>query len=204
MKSPILGSSYVTRSINAANNRMVNLFPEVISEGGLEPAFLNRAPGLELLVAVGTGPVRGLWQYGGYAYVVSGNTLYRIDNQYAITTLGVVANDGPVSMADDGNYLFVACNGPSFVYNATTTIFAQITDVDFPGALTVSYLDGYFVFIEPDSQRVWVTELLDPLLVDPLDFASAEGNPDGLVSSITDHSEVWLFGTTPPKVQVFR
>ena len=200
MKSPILGSSYVARSINAANNRMVNLFPEVIAEGGLEPAFLNRAPGLQLLVAVGTGPVRGLWQYGGYAYVVSGNTLYRVDDQYAITTLGVVANDGPVSMADDGTYLFVACNGPSFVYNATTTVFAQITDVDFPGALTVSYLDGYFVFIEPDSQRVWVTELLDPLLIDPLDFASAEGNPDGLVSSITDHSEVWLFGTTSVEV----
>jgi hypothetical protein len=200
MKSPILGSAYVTRSINAANNRMVNLFPEIVSEGGKEPAFLNRAPGLRLLTTVGTGPVRGLWQYGGYAYVVSGNTLYRVDNQYAITTLGVVANDGPVSMADDGNYLFVACNGPSFVYNATTTVFVQITDVDFPGALTVSYLDGYFVFIEPDSQRVWVTALLNPLAVDPLDFASAEGNPDGLVSSITDHSEIWLFGTTSVEV----
>jgi len=200
MKSPILGSAYVTRSINAANNRMVNLFPEVVAEGGLEPAFLNRAPGLQLLVTVGTGPVRGLWQYGGYGYVVSGNTLYRIDNEYNITTLGVVANDGPVSMADNGNHLFIACNGPSFIYNATTTIFAQITDVDFPGALTVSYLDGYFVFIEPDSQRVWVTELLDPLLIDPLDFASAEGSPDGLVSSITDHSEIWLFGTTSVEV----
>jgi hypothetical protein len=200
MKSPILGSAYTARSVNAADNRMINLFPEVVAEGGLEPAFLNRAPGLQLLVAVGTGPVRGLWQYGGYGYVVSGNTLYRIDNQYAITTLGVVANDGPVSMADDGNHLFVACNGPSFIYNATTTVFAQITDVDFPGALTVSYLDGYFVFIEPDSQRVWVTDLLNPLAVDPLDFASAEGNPDGLVSSITDHSEIWLFGTTSVEV----
>jgi len=200
MKSPILGSAYVTRSINAANNRMVNLFPEIIAEGGKEPAFLNRAPGLRLLTTVGTGPVRGLWQYGGYGYVVSGNTLYRIDNQYNITTLGVVANDGPVSMSDNGTQLFVACNGPSFVYNATTNAFAQITDPDFPGALTVSYLDGYFVFIEPNSQRVWVTSLLDPFSIDPLDFASAEGSPDGLVSSITDHSEVWLFGTTSVEV----
>ena len=200
MRSPILGSAYVTRSINAANNRMVNLFPEIIAEGGKEPAFLNRAPGLRLLTTVGTGPVRGLWQYGGYGYVVSGNTLYRIDNEYNITTIGVVANDGPVSMADDGNHLFIACNGPSFIYNATTLLFGQITDVDFPGALTVSYLDGYFVFIEPDSQRVWVTELLDPLLIDPLDFASAEGSPDNLISSITDHSEIWLFGTNSVEV----
>ena len=190
----------MTRSINAANNRMVNMYPEIIAEGGKEPAFLNRAPGLRLLTTVGQGPVRGEWQYGGYAYIVSGNTLYRIDNLYNITTIGVVANDGPVSMSDNGTQLFIACNGPSFVYNATTLAFAQITDVDFPGALTVSYLDGYFVFIEPNSQRVWTTTLLDPLSIDPLDFASAEGSPDNLVSSITDHSEVWLFGTNSVEV----
>lgn len=200
MQSPILGSAYVARSVNAADSRMVNLFPEVIPEGGHTPAFLNRAPGLKLEVAVGTGPVRGLWTFGGYAYVASGNTLYKLDSTYNITALGTLANDGPVSMADDGTHLFVACNGPSFVYNATTDAFGQITDPDFPGALTVSYLGGYFVFIEPDSQRVWVTSLLDPTSIDPLDFASAEGSPDGLVSSITDHSEVWLFGTNSVEV----
>ena len=200
MQSPILGSAYTARSVNAADNRMINLFPEIIPEGGHTPAFLNRAPGLKLEIAVGTGPVRGLWTFGGYAYVASGNTLYRLDSEYNITTIGTLANDGPVSMADDGTHLFIACNGPSFVYNATTLAFGQITDVDFPGALTVSYLGGYFVFIEPDSQRVWVTELLDPTSIDPLDFASAEGSPDGLVSSITDHSEVWLFGTNSVEV----
>lgn len=200
MQSPILGSAYTARSVNAADNRMINLFPEIIPEGGHTPAFLNRAPGLRLEVAVGTGPVRGLWTFGGYAYVASGNTLYKLDTEYNITTIGTLANDGPVSMADDGTHLFIACNGPSFVYNATTLAFGEITDPDFPGALTVSYLGGYFVFIEPDSQRVWVTELLDPTSIDPLDFASAEGSPDGLVSSITDHSEVWLFGTNSVEV----
>lgn len=194
MKSPILGSAYTARSVNAAANRMINLFPEVIAEGGQEPAFLNRAPGLRLVTVVGTGPVRGLWTFDNNMYVVSGNTLYKVDTQYNITTLGVVANDGPVSMTDDGIHLMVACNGPSFVYNADTDVFGQITDPDFPGALTVSYLGGYFVFIEPNSQRVWTSTLLDPLSIDPLDFASAEGDPDHLVSSITDHSEVWLFG----------
>ena len=190
----------MARSVNAADSRMINLFPEVIPEGGHTPAFLNRAPGLKLEVAVGVGPVRGLWTFGGYAYVASGNTLYKLDTEYNITTLGTLANDGPVSMADDGTHLFIACNGPSFIYNASTDAFGEITDVDFPGALTVSYLGGYFVFIEPDSQRVWVTELLDPTSIDPLDFASAEGSPDGLVSSITDHSEVWLFGTNSVEV----
>ena len=49
MKTPIRGSTYVTRSDNAADARMVNLFPEVIPEGGKEPAYLQRCPGLQNL-----------------------------------------------------------------------------------------------------------------------------------------------------------
>lgn len=201
MKTPILGSAYVARSVNAADNRMVNLFPEIIPEGGKEPAFLNRAPGLKLKVSVGLGPIRGLWEFNGNLYVVSRDKLYKVDSTYTVTTLGTVAGtSGSVSMADNGTQLFVACNGPSYIYNATTNAFAQITDGDFPGAVTVAYLDGYFVFNEPNSQKIWVTSLLDGLSVDPLDFASAEGSPDGVVGIIADHREIWVFGTNSVEV----
>ena len=42
MKTPILGSAYVARSVNAADARMINLFPEVVPEAGMEPAFIQR------------------------------------------------------------------------------------------------------------------------------------------------------------------
>ena len=201
MKTPILGSSYVARSVNAADARMVNLFPEAIPEGGKEPGFLNRAPGLRLLANMGDGPIRGLWQFGGYGYAVSGETLYKIDSLFNVSVIGTVDGlSGPVSMVDNGTQLFIACDGPSFIYNSLTLAFAQITDVDFPGAVTVGYIDGYFVFNEPNSQRVWITSLLDGHSIDPLDFASAEGSPDGLVSLIVDHREIWLFGTNSVEV----
>jgi len=205
MKSPILGSAYVARSVNAADNRMVNLYPELIPEGGKEPAFLSRCPGLRRLVEVGTGPVRGLWKLNTYLYVVSGDIFYRLNligtsTRWRITTLGTVTGTGPVSISDNGTQIFIACNPDGFIYNATTEVFAQITDPDYPGAVTVGYLDGYFVFNEPDSSRVWVTSLLDGLSVDPLDFASAEGDPDNLVSLIVDHREAWLFGTNSVEV----
>jgi hypothetical protein len=201
MKSPILGSAYVARSVNAADNRMVNLFPEIVPEAGKSPAYLQRAPGLRLLTTVGTGPIRGVSSFDGNLYVVSGEQLFKLDSNYAITVLGTVSGaTGPVSMANNGIQLFVACNGPSFVYNSSTLAFGQITDPDFPGALTVSFLDGYFVFIEPNSQSVWVTALNDPTSIDPLDFASAEGDPDNLVSSVVNQSQVWLFGTNSVEV----
>lgn len=201
MKSPILGSSYVARSVNAADSRMVNLFPEIVPEGGKEPAFLNRAPGLRLLANMGDGPIRGLWQYEGSGYAVSGNTLYKLDTLWNATVIGTVSGSpGPVSMSDNGTQLFIACNGPSYIYNRLTNEFKQIDDPDFPGAVTVGYLNGYFVFNEPNSQRVWITQLLDGQSIDPLDFASAEGSPDGLVSLLISHREAWLFGTNSVEV----
>ena len=200
MKSPILGGSVVARSVNAADNRLVNLFPEVVPEGGKEPGFLNRAPGLRLLTTVGAGPIRGMWQYGDYGYVVSGVELYKIDTAYTSTLLGTVSGTGPVSMADNGTQLFIACNPKGFIYNALTSVFVEITDVDFPGAQMVGYVDGYFVFTEPNSQRYWITSILEGTQVDPLDFASAEGDPDNIVSLIIDHREIWIFGNNSIEV----
>ena len=204
MKTPILGSSYVARSVNAADNRMVNLFPEIIPEGGKEAAFLSRCPGLEFLQTVGTGPIRGLWAHqtnGTDFYVVSGVQVFKLSGLTATPTLlGTVSGTGPVSIADNGTQIFFACNGPSYIYNEVTNVFQQITDPDFPGALTVGYLDGYFVFTEPNSQKVWVTSIFEGTQIDALDFASAEGSPDGLVGLIVDHREAWLFGTDSVEV----
>jgi hypothetical protein len=200
MKTPILGSAYVARSVNAADNRMVNLFPEVVPEGGKEPAFLQRAPGIISLATLGTGPVRGLWQFGSYLYAVSGNTLYQIDSSWTATAKGTIGGGGSVSMADNGTQLFIAANPTSYIYNSLTDVFQQITDPDFPGAVTVGYIDGYFVFNEPNSQKIWVTALLEGTSVDPLDYASAEGSPDGVVAVFVDHREVWVFGTNSTEV----
>lgn len=179
---------------------MVNLFPEVVPEGGKQPAFLQRAPGLPLRVTVGAGPIRGLWQHNSYLYVVSGDTFYQVSSSYVVTVKGTVTGTGPVTMADNGTQIMIAADPDGYIYNTSTGVFAQITDPDYPGASVVDYLDGYFVFIEPNSQRIWVTALLDGTAVDPLDFVSAEGDPDDVISMIVDHREVWLFGKNSTEV----
>jgi hypothetical protein len=103
-------------------------------------------------------------------------------------------------MVDNGTQLFIATNPVSYIYDAASETLAQITDIDFPGAVTVGYLDGYFIFQEPNSDRFWTSELLDGTQIDPLSFASAEGMPDTLISLFVDHREVWLFGTQSVEV----
>jgi hypothetical protein len=244
---------------------MVNIFPEVVPEGGKEAAWLQRAPGLRQLAIFPSGPVRGLWQYGDYGYAVAGTKLYRIDTDWSYHELGTVAGAGPVNMVDNGTQLFIAAGVNGYIYNdtdvtlscgttngdatvttadtsliwvglpvtgsgipsgttvlsitndttfelsanatATATVdltfsplFSDITDPDFPGAVGVGFLDGYFVFNEPNSQRFWVTAAYNGLSIDALDFASAEGSPDDLVTLIVDHREVWLFGINTVEV----
>jgi hypothetical protein len=126
---------------------------------------------------------------------VSGNQFFEINSSYTATLRGTVGGTGPVSMVDNGTQIFIATNPNGYIFNTSTNVFAQITDPDFPGAVTVAYLDGYFIFNPPNSQRFYLTALLDGTSVDPLDFASAEGSSDGLVALIVDHRELWLFGT---------
>jgi len=200
MDTPILGTSYVARSVNAADSRMVNLFPEAVAEGGKEAGFLSRCPGLRLLVTVGSGPIRGEWRAKDQGYVVSGVNLYKVSSSFGATLIGQVSGSGPVSMSDNGYQLFIACNPDGYVYNMNTEEFVKIIDPDFPGAVTVGFLDGYFVFNEPNSQRVWTTHLLEGTLIDSLSFASAEGSPDNLIAVVVDHREAWLFGTNSVEV----
>jgi len=200
MKTPILGQAYVARSVNAADDRMTNLFLELVPQEGKEQAFLSTAPGLRRLATIGSGPIRGMWTYGGKGYVVSGTELYQINTSYVATLLGTVAGTGPVSMADNGTQMFIAANPYGYIFNNSTSVFQQITDSDFPGASSVGYIDGYFVFTEPDSQKFWITAIYDGTSIDALDFASAEGSPDGLIGLIVDHREVWLFGINSVEV----
>jgi hypothetical protein len=207
VKTPILGQSYVARSINAADNRLVNLFPEAIPDGGKEAGFLNRAPGLQFLQTVGTGPIRALWAHqtnGSDFYVVSGIQVFKLTSTSATPQLlGTVSGTGPVSIADNGATIFFACNGPSYTYFEPTGEFNQITDENSPGAVTVAYIDNLFVFNEPNSQRIYSVDTVDPvtatyiypLVFSATDVASAEGSPDGVVAINVDHRQMWVFGT---------
>lgn len=196
MQSPILDGTYTARSVNAAASRLMNMYPEATQQGQTT-GFLQRAPGLLLLNTIGTGPIRGLWTFSDRAsiYVVSGTELYRVTTATGLATkIGDVTGTGRVGMSDNGIQLMITCNPDGFIYNQNTATFSQITDPDFPGAVQVAYIDGYFVFNEPNSSRAWVCALLDGLSVDPLDFASIDGNPDGLTALIVDHLEAWFFG----------
>jgi len=199
METPILGQAYTAKSLNAACNRLVNLYAESCADGGKVAAYLTRWPGRRLLVALG-GAIRGLWEFGGYGYAVAGEKLYQIDSNWNKTDLGSIPGAAPVSMSDNGYQLFISTNPDGYIYNSSTGVLSPVSDPDFPGSDMVTYVGGYFVYNQPGTQKFWISSVLDGSTVDALDYASAESNSDQLVAPINSHKELWLFGTKTTEI----
>jgi hypothetical protein len=141
---------------------------------------------------------------GGTAlYAVVGNGFYSINSAGDRTSLGsLVSSIGYVDMKI-GEQQLVIVDGPfGYTYNLTTLAFAQISDADFVGSARVAYVDGYYLFTEPQTQNFYISALEDASTLDALDATPVQGGPDRLVAVVGDHREAWLFGETTIEVWV--
>jgi hypothetical protein len=193
-----IGPSYKLNSVNVDCQRCINLYPELDELGTgkeKEIASLVGTPGLTLLQTIGLGPIRGMHRSSdGQFFVASGNKLYQVSSLWATTELGTLnSSTGHVSMADNGVTLMVVDEPSAYTVILSTLVFAQVTDPDYLGASQVTYQDGYFIFLEPDSGSFFISGLAD-VTFDALDIGTAEGLPDNLISIISDHRDLWLLG----------
>ena len=195
-----IGAAYMARSPNVAADRLINLIPEVVeTPKGKHVAAYYGTPGLRLTHTLsGSGGIRGLATVSttGRVFAVRGNTLYELFSGGTSLSRGTLnTNSGAVELSDNGVQLVMVDGTNGYVLTLATNVFQVITDPDFPAAKQIQFLDGYFVMPIPNTGQFTITSLYDATQVDALDFATAEGSPDLLVSLRVDHREVWLFGT---------
>ncbi len=164
--------------------------------------------GVDDFATPGNGPLRGGRVIKGIPYVVSGMELYSLTSTGAATLLGTIPNLDRVSIAGDGNNVMVVTKQDGYVWDGSSV--TQITDVDFPGADWVDYLDTYFVI--GINGTVYLSDSLDPTSWNALQFASAEASPDDIVGGIVEKRELFLGGrrsfkdwaTSTPTVPIDR
>lgn len=196
---PFLGGSGTHRSVTVSAERTVNLYP-VLDPAGKSPIALYGTPGLTRFATTSTGAGRGMIEASGRLFVVVGWTLYEVDSAGAATALGTLATiTGPVSMASNGLVVALVDGTHGYQFTLGTNVFAQITDPDWPAATRIDYQDGYFILNRAGTGQFVITSLYDTA-VDPLDFASAEGAPDSVISLMVNHRELWLFGESSTEV----
>lgn len=200
-KSQFLGGSDYGRSTAVAANRLINLFP-MTSQGGVS-AFYGW-PGLTTELSQGSIASGIYTAANGRCFAVIGNVFYEV-----ISTLGVLSltNRGAITsstvsrMTDNGLQLIIVNGTNGYIFTFATNVLALISDTDFPnGTKTISFLDGYFIGYSPNTQKFYISGLYDGTTWDPLDFASAEGDPDFNVGTIVTHRELIVFGESSGEV----
>ena len=194
MRIPFAINSYKHRDLPVSAQRLINWFVEAEPQNARSPLVLLPTAGLDRFSLLPTGPVRGMRVMGSYLYVVSGVGVYRVDVSGAYLFLGNIADGGPVSMADNGTQMAIAVPDTTQAWYATSTTLTQITDADFGGAVYCTSLDGFGVFVSPNSTQFFISGLKDMASYDALQFASAEADPDNLVAALRVGRELWLFG----------
>lgn len=200
MKFPgFIGPTYALPSLSVDAQRAINLYLET-DEAGTgtegEPMSYVGTPGLRLLNTLPTGPLRGVYtDTTGQLWAVGGNVLYQVAALWAYTAMGTLNTSlGPVSIKDNGSALVIVDGPYGYSYTFSSSTFAQITDPNFLGATQAEFMDGYLIFIKPNSQNFFNTNLR-ALTFTGLDVGTVEGSPDDLVGFIECQEYLYFFGT---------
>lgn len=192
----LFGIGQYGKSHNVTSQERLNCYIEVQPGDDRSRLAIYSTPGLDLFTSFGDTPIRGIYQRTDFIYVVHRGTFYEVNNAGVKTIRGTIGTtSGRVYMWDNGTQLMLTDGTLGYIYNFNTLVFTQIVDPDYPGAVTVTWQDGYFIINKPNSQRFYVSAIGDGLSWDALDFASAESNPDNIVSVWCDNSTLYLFGS---------
>lgn len=200
---PIPLGFYQSESLPFSAQRCINWIPTIPQSEALSSRALMQPSGLTQLVQTGLGACRGAWVVAGVPYFVMGNSLVSMSSTNAITNHGTIVGSGRVYMADNGALLVIVVPGGSaYVFDNVLLTLTQITDPDFQTSDTVVFYRGFFVFTTTDGKQLFVSNLNQPLAFDALDFGSAEGDPDRIITQVLDHDELSIIGSET--TEVFR
>ena len=189
MQIPILNGIYADTTPELRTSYPVNMVPVPI-KSGISNGFLRPGDGI---VANGTGPGidRGGINFQGSLYRVMGTKLVEIDSAGAVTILGDVG--GPVTQLVTFDYSFdllaIASGTRLYYWDPVASTLTQVTDPDLGIVLDVVWVDGYFM--TTDGEFLVVTELTNPLAVDPFKYGSSEADPDPVVALLKLRNEVY-------------
>lgn len=195
---PLPVDSYEHPSKPLSARRLVNLLAEQQPGSARSEVALVSAPGLVLAETYGTGPV---WAMNddlpGRLYVVSGSRLFRVRPDNVPEDLGNVGTTTPdkIITIAVGPTAVVVCVPPRAYICGHSDPMNQIGGDSFPGASSVAYLDGYFVFTGADNDsRFFCSKLLDPSAYDALDFAYSDGLPNVVRRVVAHEGDLWMLG----------
>lgn len=184
---PIINGIYTDNEPEIRTSYPVNLVP-VPKQSGISAGFLRPGDGI---VKDGNGPGidRGGISWNGICYRVMGSKLVTVSSTGTVTVLGDVGGSaGDLVTFDYGfDLLAIASNDKLFYWSGSA--LSEVTDPDLGRVVDVIWIDGYYM--TTDGEFLVVTELNNPLAVNPLKYGSSEVDPDPIVALLKLRDECY-------------
>ena len=194
MRVPFVGGSNKSKTVNVTAQRTVNMCVQLDQEGKY-PAYLHSRPGMSTYAPSGSAAVRGMMEFDGALYCVTGGDLKKVTTSQVVSLIGSLDTvSGRVSMAQNPTQLMMVDG--TYGYTTDGTTLTKIADAQFPnGATHVVYLDGYFIVNDPANRgRFSISALNDGTAWAALDYATASRSPDKLKALLALNRQLWLIG----------
>jgi hypothetical protein len=173
----ITGGTYEHRSRPLSAQVTRNFWPQAQEGAGTSEYILETFPGLASFSA-GSGADRGMFEHKGVPYKVTGTTLASINSAGTRTTLGTIPGSSRCIFDGMGDTIIVVSDGVAYTWNGS--VLTTATDVDFETPQTVTVLNAQAIY-DGDDARFCVSDPGDPLNINGLNYATAEGVADNLV-----------------------
>lgn len=189
---PLTGIQGQGRSLNSNPAAVKNAYIELNAAG--EPRLVKRC-GNTVTFTLPNSPVRGCFSDSDTSYWVAGNGVYKRTADNTIKLLGTVATtNGFVNFASSGAKIMLVDGNAGYEITVATDAFALIVDPLFPlMPVDVNYLSGFWIVTAKNVQQFFF-KLVSASSWNGLDFATAEGNPDNILSQKILNDELYLIG----------
>ena len=139
-----------------------------------------------------------------FLYVVVGSLVYCVDkNWVSIEAVGTIdTSTGPVYMSANLTQIMIVDGVAGYIVTKSGIVVTvtKETDAGFVVPGTITFQDNYFIVNKKDSFYFQISSLSDGLVWDALDLGSAEGNPDNILRVISDHRQLFLFGSSSAEI----
>ena len=191
----LITSAVKSRSIAASGGNIKNLFAEINEDQSIA---LYGTSGKVAIANVGLGgAIRGMIAANNVLYVVCEDTVYSVNADYVVTTIGTInTSTGLVSMASNGLDVIIVDGLYGYLVNFSTGLLSRITAPDFPnGVKYVDYLNGIYLVSGNDSQYFYGSARFDGTSWNALDVGIADYKPDKLIRPFVNGSDLLTFGT---------
>lgn len=173
MQIPILRGVYADENADFRTSYPRNLMP-TLKNTGISSGYLRPAEGIVEFGIGGYGADRGGINWNNQCYRVMGTRLVRVESTGFVSGLADIPGAGQVTFDYSFDRLAVAGDGKLYYWDGSA--LTQVTDPDLGTVIDFIWVDGYFM--TTDGTSLVVTELGNPLAVDPLKYGSSEADPD--------------------------